>query len=173
MKKTVFFFLFIIGFNAEIFPQASNDAGLWGTFNLEKKVKHNVSFFLTEEYRLKENFTQTNLFYTDFGAAVRLYKFLKVSLAYRVIEKNLVDNTFSFRHRLMLDSVLKKKVGSFGLSYRQRICRNGIHETNLKLNTILVTGLLLTLQLSFATKFTIQETWNRIKDGIGVAIFVE
>ena len=109
------------GFSTDIIAQAVNDAGLWTTINVEKKFKNNVSIFLTEEYRRKENFTRTNLFYTDLGVEVRPLNFLKVSLAYRMIEKYLIDNTFSYRHRLMLNITLKDKIGNLSLSYRQRI----------------------------------------------------
>ena len=104
-----------------MFGQATNDAGLWTTLNIEKKLKKNVGIFATEEFRLKENFTRLNLFYTDLGVFVQPVKFLKLSLSYRNIEKYVIENTFSFRHRLMLDISLKKKVGKLGLSYRQRI----------------------------------------------------
>lgn len=106
---------------ASTFAQSTNDAGLWTTFNIQKDLKKNVSVFLTEEFRLRENFTRLNLFYTDLGVAVRPFKFLKVSLAYRMIDKFLIDNTFSYRHRLMLDISLKKKAGQFSLSYRHRL----------------------------------------------------
>ncbi len=103
-----------------IYGQASNDAGLWATFNLDKKLSKRYSLFLTEEYRLRENFSQTNLFYTDLGAEVRPAKFIKVSLAYRSIQKNIYDNPYSYRHRLMCDITLKKKMDDFIISYRHR-----------------------------------------------------
>ncbi|MES2138212.1 MAG: DUF2490 domain-containing protein [Bacteroidota bacterium] len=109
------------GWVSSSFAQSTNDAGLWTTFNIQKELKKNVSVFLTEECRLKENFSRLNLFYTDLGVAVRPFKFLKISLAYRMIDKFLIDNTFSYRHRLMLDITLRKKMGSFALSYRQRL----------------------------------------------------
>jgi hypothetical protein len=107
--------------SCSMFAQISNDAGLWTTFNIDKKVKKNFAVFATEEFRLRENFTRLNLFYTDLGFSLKPFSFLKVSLAYRTIQKNTKENTFSFRHRLMLDITLKKKVGMFALSYRQRI----------------------------------------------------
>lgn len=121
-----FLLLFSLSFGegwggASTFAQSTNDAGLWTTFNIQKDLKKNVSVFLTEEFRLRENFTRLNLFYTDLGVAVRPFKFLKVSLAYRMIDKFLIDNTFSYRHRLMLDISLKKKAGQFSLSYRHRL----------------------------------------------------
>lgn len=101
--------------------QATNDAGLWATFNIEKKLNKKFGLFLTEEYRRKENFTRTNLFYTDLGVFVKPLDFLKVSLAYRPIQKYMDDNTFSYRHRLMLDISVKKKFGNLTASFRERI----------------------------------------------------
>lgn len=124
-KGILFVFLFFLpceeGWGGRASAQSTNDAGLWTTFNIQKDLKKNVSVFLTEECRLRENFTRLNLFYTDLGVAIRPFKFLKVSLAYRMIDKFLIDNTFSYRHRLMLDITLKKKMGAFSLSYRQRL----------------------------------------------------
>jgi hypothetical protein len=121
MKTIVFLLFILLGFVANSFSQSSNDAGLWTTFNIEKEVKKNVSVFLTQECRLRENFTRLNLFYTDFGLEIHPFKPLKVSLAYRMIDKFLIDNSFSYRHRLMLDISLKQKIGSFSLSYRHRL----------------------------------------------------
>ncbi|MCX6294931.1 MAG: DUF2490 domain-containing protein [Bacteroidetes bacterium] len=101
--------------------QTSNDAGLWCTFNVDKKLNKKFGLFLTEEYRMRENFTRSNLFYTDLGFTYKPADFLKISLAYRCIEKFQIDNTISFRHRGMLDISLKKKFGKVALSYRQRI----------------------------------------------------
>lgn len=117
----ILFSFILLCFNISSFSQPTNDAGLWTTFNVEKKINKKFAVFLTEEYRVRENFTQTNLFYTELGAEVRPLNFLKVSLAYRMIEKYLEDKTFSYRHRLMLNITLKQKFGNFVLSYRQRL----------------------------------------------------
>lgn len=121
MKKYFLFLLITSCFSINIFSQATNDAGLWTTFNIEKKLNKKFGLFLTEEYRLKENFTRTNLFYTDLGGFVKPLDFLKVSLVYRPIQKYMDDNTFSYRHRLMLDISAKKKFGNFTASFRERI----------------------------------------------------
>jgi Protein of unknown function (DUF2490) len=121
MKKTVLLLFILCGFVIHAYAQPTNDAGLWTTFNINKKFKNNFGVFLTEEYRLRENFSRTNLFYTDLGIEYRPLNFLKVSLAYRFIEKYLIDNTYSYRHRLMLNITLKQKLGDATLSYRQRI----------------------------------------------------
>jgi hypothetical protein len=121
MKKLTLLFLIITGIASCSFAQTSNDAGLWATFNIDKKLNKKFGIFLTEEYRARENFTRNNLFYTDLGVSAKPFDFIKISLAYRCIEKFQLDNTISYRHRGMLDITLKKKFGAFGLSYRQRI----------------------------------------------------
>ena len=120
MKKIVFIFFVYFCFTAKTFSQQSNDAGMWATFNLEKKINKRVFFFLTEEFRLRENFLRLNLFYTDIGLGVKPFDFLKVSVAYRPIQKFQDNNTFSYRHRLMLDITFKKKFSRFGFSCRER-----------------------------------------------------
>ncbi len=121
MKKVVFCFFLVFCFKGVVFSQVSNDAGLWATFNLEKKINKKFTFFLTEEYRRRENFTRLNLFYTDIGLAYKPFDILKVSLAYRLIEKYEQDNSFSYRHRIMLDITLKKKFSQLVVSFRERL----------------------------------------------------
>lgn len=123
MKKPVILIFCSLLISTSAFSQATEDAGLWSTFNLDKKLNDKFSLFMTEEFRLRENFTRVNLFYTDLGVQYQLAKFLKIALAYRLIEKNLIDDTYSYRHRVMLDITLKKKIGSFAVSYRQRLQR--------------------------------------------------
>src|SRR5690242_7533936 len=101
--------------------QNYDDAGLWTTVNLEKKLENNFAVFLTEEFRLKENFSMINLFYTDAGFSFRPASILKVSLAYRFTQKHQLDDSYSFRHRLMLDITLRKKFANTTLSYRHRL----------------------------------------------------
>ena len=121
MKNYKVFVLLFFIIVTKTFSQTTNDAGLWATLNLDKEVSKRFSLFLTEEYRMRENFTRVNLFYTDLGIEARPFKILKVSLAYRLIEKNLIDNTYSYRHRLMLDITVKQKYKKLILSYRQRL----------------------------------------------------
>ena len=47
-------------------------------------------------------------------------KNFKAALVYRWIDKFQDDNTFSYRHRLMLDLTVKHKFGNLTLSYRNR-----------------------------------------------------
>ncbi len=121
MKRITLLVLLSLGFVSHSFAQATNDAGLWTTLNVEKNFNKKFGVFLTEEYRMRENFSAINLFYTDLGIMFKPTDFLKISLAYRCIEKFQEENTVSFRHRAMLDISVKKKFGTIAFSYRQRI----------------------------------------------------
>ncbi len=115
--------VFILFVNqSEVIAQVNYpDAGSWNTFNIDYKINKKLTGLFTQECRIKENFTRLNLFYTNLGLEYKFNDFFKAALVYRFIEKYQDDNSFSFRHRLMLDLTLKKKLGKIGLSYRQRI----------------------------------------------------
>ncbi len=115
--STIIFSFIIL---STLHAQSYNDAGMWSTLNIEKKLKNNFSVFLTEELRLRENFSQINLFYTDIGVGYQHANILKVEVAYRSVQKHLNTDFYSMRHRLMLDITLKKKHNHFTLAYRQR-----------------------------------------------------
>ncbi len=121
MRKLTLSLIVSLFFAATAFSQVTNDAGLWCTFSIEKKINKKFSYFFVEEFRQRENFTRINLFYTQPGITYKPFDFLKVSLAYRLIQKYEPDNTFSYRHRLMLDITAKKKFGKLGVSFRERI----------------------------------------------------
>lgn len=103
--------------------KASQDFGIWTTVNLEKKLSERFSIMFTEEFRLRENATRINLFYSELGVEYRPAKMLKIAFSYRNTQKNRIDGTYSYRHRIQLDITLKKKFGNFAISYRQRLQR--------------------------------------------------
>src|SRR3954469_26067637 len=122
MKK--FFYIFLFAYcqlpTANCVAQDYPDAGLWTTFNIDKELAPKVTLLFTEECRLKENFSRLNLFYTNLGLEYKVAKNFKAALVYRWIDKFQDDNTFSFRHRLMLDLTVKHKFGKITASYRNR-----------------------------------------------------
>ena len=122
MNKTTFLFLILINFSFQSTSQTTNDAGLWNTIKINKKFNKKFNIFLLEEYRLKENFSQTNSFFTELGVGYKPFLFLKTSLLYRLSEKFKGDEIFSLRHRLIFNLTLKKRLNdNFLLSYRQRL----------------------------------------------------
>jgi hypothetical protein len=50
------------------------DFGMWNTISIEKKLNKKISVSIDEEFRLKENLSRINLFYTNLGVN---YKFQK------------------------------------------------------------------------------------------------
>lgn len=120
MKFVVCCLLLVVS-HSLAYSQNYDDAGLWTTLNLEKKLKNNFSVFLSEEFRLKENFSRINLFYTDGGISVRPYGFLKLALTYRFVAKQQLDDSYSLRHRLMFDIMLRRKFSRTTISYRHRL----------------------------------------------------
>lgn len=98
-----------------------NDAGMWNTLSFKHKINKKFALLFTEEFRLKENFTQVNLTYSELGIEYSYNKNVKTSLVYRSIQKFQYDNPLSFRNRLQWDIGLKKNFGKFGISYRHRL----------------------------------------------------
>lgn len=96
------------------------DAGNWNTLNFTYKLNSKWGLLFTQEFRLRENYSRLNLFYTNFGVNYAINKSIKVGLIYRLIDKYLEDNSFSFRHRFMLDGSYKFDYGKWGFGIRQR-----------------------------------------------------
>jgi hypothetical protein len=119
---SIIFAVFLLAFSKFCYCQTQPDAGMWNTLSIEKEFTKKFSAGIDEELRLKDNFGQLNLLYTNLGASYKPLKGVKVSLIYRLIEKYEGTNiTFSFRDRLMLDASYKYKINSLSLSYRSRL----------------------------------------------------
>lgn len=107
-------------FSLRFHAQVENDAGLWSTFTLQKKINKKISVVIDQEFRLRENFQRINLFYTNIGIDYKLNKYFKISPSYRAIQKIRFNTTLSHRHRLSLDATLKKKFKNITLAERVR-----------------------------------------------------
>jgi hypothetical protein len=101
--------------------QKYRDAGLWTTLSLEYEINEKLSVVLDEEFRLRDNFTQVNLFYTNLGLTYSPSRAVKFGLIYRNIQKFKLEGYVSFRNRLMFDCILKQKVNEWSFSLRTRI----------------------------------------------------
>lgn len=117
----IIIFLFILNLHTRLYAQDYPDGGLWNTFNAEYALNSRFVVQFTQELRFRENLSRLNLFYTNLGIEYKLSKNIKTAFVYRWIDKYLDDNTFSFRHRLMLDMTYKYKVKNLNLSYRHRL----------------------------------------------------
>ncbi|MCD6018168.1 MAG: hypothetical protein K0S53_1289 [Bacteroidetes bacterium] len=100
--------------------QRSKDAGMWATFTIQHPLTKKINLVIDQEFRLKENYQRINLFYTNVGVDYKFNKSIKISPTYRTIQKKRLDGSYSYRHRLMLDVTLKKKLNKITLSERIR-----------------------------------------------------
>lgn len=105
--KNIFFFCLFSGSLA--CPAQTNDAALWMSFNIIKKINPAWSLNLSEEVRLNENITEAGTIFTDFGVNYKLNSNFRFSANYRFITKRRLDDSYDKRHRYY-----------FGLSYKNK-----------------------------------------------------
>jgi hypothetical protein len=105
------------GFSQVVYP----DFGMWNTISIEKKLNKKISVSIDEEFRLKENLSRINLFYTNLGVNYKFSKKLKAALIYRNTQKNADARGYDIKHRIMIDIIYKEKLSKkFNLTFRQR-----------------------------------------------------
>jgi hypothetical protein len=118
------FNLFLVAglvFLAGITTQAQvNDAGLWTSLSLEKRLNKKFSVELNQEVRLFENLSEVGSFYTEIGASYRLSKIFEASAGYRFINKRRLDDSYSIRHRFLVNLNARKKWGQVSSALRVR-----------------------------------------------------
>ena len=118
-SKLISFFAFCVllplGLSAQV-----NDAGLWAGINLEKKIDKKFSVHLSEELRFYENITELGSFFTEASLEYRLNKTFGFSAGYRFINKRREDNSYSKRHRFLLNATAKRKFNQLNVGVRLR-----------------------------------------------------
>ncbi len=115
----IILFVYCLGFSP-LLGQVRQDAGMWATLSIQHALNKKINLVIDEEFRIKENYQRINLFYTNVGIDYKVNKFLKISPTYRTIQKKRLDGNYSYRHRLMLDVTVKKKIKKITLSERVR-----------------------------------------------------
>ena len=105
------------GFTQVVYP----DFGMWNTLSIEKKLSKIISVSIDEEFRLRENLSKINLFYTNLGLNYKFSKKLKASFIYRITQKAVDGRGYDIKHRIMLDVIYKEKLSKkFVFQFRQR-----------------------------------------------------
>jgi hypothetical protein len=115
----VIFPLFMVLLSTQVFAQW-NDAQLWTSVNLEKKIIKGFTVSLSEEVRFSENITEVGIFFTDIGLNYKINKNWRISGNYRFTNKIQLDNSYSKRHRYYFDLSYRKKFYQFTLLARTR-----------------------------------------------------
>lgn len=117
--KRVLLSIAIVLFTLPAFSQR-DDFGAWMTLSLNKDLPNKFGLSIDQEFRLKENLSTINLFYTNVGLNYKVTKFLKVGLVYRMINKQKNDGSYGMRSRIYSDVTFKIKPGKWTLSNRTR-----------------------------------------------------
>lgn len=100
-----FLFLLLLAFNAV--KSQTNDAQLWLSTEIEKKLNPRLSLHVAEELRMNENITEAGTVFSDFGMSIDVSRGLNASAHYRFINKRRLDNTYDNRHRYYFDLTYK------------------------------------------------------------------
>jgi hypothetical protein len=114
------FILFLLIKGLFVYAQA-NDAGLWISANVDKRLSQSVGMSFSEELRLMENFSEAATIFSDLGLEYRFGKKLKASVHYRFLNDRRLDDTYASWNRLYLDVSYKDKLKPFVISIRERI----------------------------------------------------
>jgi hypothetical protein len=111
-------FLFCFGIS-HVYSQV-NDAGLWASINLEKKMNQKFSLNLTEELRFNENISELGMAFTELEADFKFYKSFSFAMNYRFAQKKQVDNFYSMRHRFGLEFSYKHKIKKLSIALTEK-----------------------------------------------------
>ena len=121
MNKNYIFLLFsflVISFNS--FSQ-EEDAGLWTSVDIQKKLSSNSTLSFSEELRFNENISQLGTAFTEIGFSHKIIKRLTGSIAYRFIQVRQLDDSYSTRHRLFIDLAYRVKYKKIIFTLRERL----------------------------------------------------
>jgi hypothetical protein len=97
-----------------------NDAQLWLSANLEKKVTPVFSVLFTEEVRLDENITEVGTTYSDIGITYRFLKKFKAGASYRFTSKRRLDDTYAKFNSWYVEGYYREKFKPVSLIFRAR-----------------------------------------------------
>lgn len=78
------FFFYIATFISTTALGQFKDAGLWSSVSLEYKPNKQMELSLAPEFRLNENLSQVNSWFSDFGVQYKLPNNLNIQAVYRV-----------------------------------------------------------------------------------------
>jgi hypothetical protein len=119
-RQTRFILLFPLVFAANLMQAQVNDAGLWLSANLEKKITPAFSACFTQEIRLNENITEVGTIYSDLGLSYQPWKRLKIAAAYRFLLKRRLDDTYQPMNSFYCEASYREKFKPIGLILRIR-----------------------------------------------------
>lgn len=116
------FSLFVILPGKTLFAQDySDDAALWISFNVEKKINKQIYLHLSQQNRITENVTSYGRGSLDFGMTYRFTKNIRLMGDYVYLKRPNPDNSYTNEHRFYIAMILKKSFGRWDFSYRNMV----------------------------------------------------
>jgi hypothetical protein len=101
-----------------------DDFMIWSGYSLSKNFNPSWSARVRQEVRLRENATQVQKAFTDVGVRYKMNKNIRFALHYRYNHNVRRDFTFSSRHRINADLILRHKWNPLVVNYRLRYQQN-------------------------------------------------
>jgi hypothetical protein len=103
--------------------EGDKDWASWNTIGVEYKLNDKWSFGIEEQFRLKENFSAVDNFFTQLSADYEFFKGFEVGVGIRYIREN--DNKGNIQgyenyFRFQFDAKYKHKINNFKIGYRLR-----------------------------------------------------
>ena len=117
--KIFILFLFLIFGLSNSYTQ-TNDAAMWFSINVEKKITPLLSAKFSEEIRLNENISELDNYLNDMGVEYELINNVKISANYRFSLKKKLDNSYKNLHRYYFDLSIREKFKPFIILFRTR-----------------------------------------------------
>lgn len=127
-QKHLFTLLAVLLILPSLFPLLAQDAdnGLWTTVEIKKKFKYGLALSLSEEYKMRENFSNTDKLETTLDLSWKPLSFLKGGISYCRIDYNHPANNtnpleyWELRHRYIAYLTGSYDFGRFSLSLREK-----------------------------------------------------
>jgi hypothetical protein len=103
--------------------EGEKDWASWNTIGIEYKLNDKWNFGLEEQFRLKENFTAVDNFFTQLSADYEIFKNFEIGVGLRYIREN--DNKgnvqgYENHFRFQFDAKYKYKIKDFKIGFRLR-----------------------------------------------------
>lgn len=117
MNKYFLYILFYL-IPTIIEAQVVNDAKLWSSITVNKKIE-DLEISFNQEFRLDENFSHVDKFFTELGAEYEFIKSLSGSFNYRFARENdYEDYGYELNHRFDFGIKFKHKIEDWRFSNR-------------------------------------------------------
>lgn len=97
-----------------------NDAQLWLSAGVEKRITRDLSINFTQELRLNENITEAGTIYSDLGVSYDFLNRFRVGASYRFTLKRRPDDSYRPFHSWYVDARYREKIKPLVMILRLR-----------------------------------------------------